>query len=197
MAVIKEYVELIIACLSLLSTIVVAIVFYVKRFKAIKNAKTAEEKENALNDIKAKTIGLINVAERLFADIPKSGSSKQKYVLDHVKDICTEMNVLFDDGYWGEFINNIIDGANAVIDEKEIESEKAEIIERVKNEVPYFVDEADKLFSSIPDSQDYKIEYILKAIATACEKFSLNVYNSYDWRAFVLNFYNEKSKVGV
>lgn len=191
MAGIKEYLELIIALITFLSSLIVFIVYIVKQRKAIKNAKTQEEKEAIINEVKAKALGFINVADNLFTDIPKSGPSKLLYVLNEIKKVCSVIGIEFDEEYWKKYTNERVDEMNAVLDEKANESEKANVIENVKREIPFLVEEANKLFVNIPDSVNYEIEYVLKKISIACEKYSVNVYSDYDWRAYVESYYKE------
>lgn len=192
MATIKEYLDLIIGVLSLIAGFIFFLVSVIKRAKALKNAKTTEEWQSVINEIKSDTYGLITVAENLFSDIPKSGASKLLYVLNHVKELCTEKGFNYDQEYWTDFINTIVLQSNEVKDEKAYESVKADIIQKIKDQVPYFITEADKLFSSIPDNEQYKIEYVLKLIAVACDKYNVNVFAEYDWRAYVINQYHSE-----
>ena len=184
-----NYWELIVTALSFLCSVVVFIVYLVKRHKAVKNAKTDEEKQEAINQVKADTLGWISVAETVFSSIPKSGSSKLLYVLDHVKELCTNKDVAFDEKYWTDFVNGIVAGHNEVIDAQKEASTKAEIIDAIKKQVPFFVEDAKKLFTNIPDSSAYEIAYVLKDIATACAEYEIKV--DYDWQSYVESFYKE------
>lgn len=192
MAVFKEYLNLIITCISLLSSLIVTIVFTVKRVKALKNAKTSEDKTKVLDEIKSHAIGFINVAENLFSEVPKSGSSKLLYVIDHIDELCKMNNVEFDEEFWVNFVNGIVAGSNTVQDQKEMETQRLILIDNVKNQIPFFVSEADKLFETIPDNEPYKIEYILKLVKTACEDFTVNVYDEEFWKQAISNYYVTK-----
>lgn len=187
MEVIKEYGEIILTCFSLLISIVITVISLVGRYKALKRAKTTEERANVINEIKADVFGLYNTAERLFSDIPKSGASKLLYVLNHVKEICGLKGIDYNEDDWKEFIEDINTQSNAIENNKAFESEKASVIELVKSEVPYFIEDANKLFEVIPDSKPYKIEYILKLVEVSCGKHNINVFSEYDWRAYVGN----------
>lgn len=190
MAVISEYLELFIALITFLCSVVVFIVYLVKRGKAVKNAKTQEEKEAIINEMKAQALGFINVADNLFIDIPKSGPSKLLYVLNQIKKGCQANGTEYDEEYWKNYVNEMVSQTNAVLDEKATESEKANIIEKVKSEIPFFIVEAQNLFKAIPDSRSYEIEYIMKNISVACDKYPINVFLEYDWRGLVEESYN-------
>ena len=183
------------AIASLLTSIIFAIVYYVKRFRALRGAKTQAEKDAIISELKSHTYGLVAVAEQMFADIPKAGASKLLYVLNHIEKLCTEQNIAFNEDSWKEFINGIVGASNDVITAKETEKAIAGYIDKVKTEVPYFIADADKLFAVIPDSAAYKTEYILKLIAKACAKQDIDVFDKFDWRAYVENLYTEKITV--
>lgn len=179
------------ALVSLASLVYGAVLFFRNR-KRIKNAKTDEEKAEVINSIKADVMGFITIAENLFSDIPKSGASKLLYVLNQVKKLCTTSGIEYDQNYWSDFISGIVGRTNGVQESKEEADEILRTIESVKGEVPFLITEANELFARIPDNLQYKIEYILKFIAIACEKYPVNVYSEYDWRDYVEKIYQEK-----
>ena len=185
MANIAEYVQTIVAIVCALGSIVAVAITAISRAKALNKAKTEEERQKILNEIKSDAYGLITVAENLFSDIPKAGASKLLYVLNQLKDICYAQGVEYDQTFWTDFVNGIVSTSNEVKEGKELESTKLSIIGKVKEEIPYFIEDANKLFEVIPDSLPYKTEYILKLIALACEKYEVNVYGAYDWRSYV------------
>lgn len=189
---IKEYWDLILAALSMLSSLVVFIIFFIKRLKSLKNAKTAEERAAIKEEIKSVAYGLITSAENLFSDIPKSGASKLLYVLNHVKELCLMNEINYNADEWTEFVNSVIAKSNAVVDGKEFERAKNETIEAIKLEIPFFIEEVNELFKNIPNANEYKIEHVLKLIITACDKHEINVFNEYDWRAYVSSLFNEE-----
>ena len=180
-------VGILVAICSLIYAFAVSIV----NRKRKKSANQTEEHIAVVNEIKSRVMGFITIAENLFSDIPKSGASKLLYVLNQVKDLCKKFKLDYDQEMWTEFINSMVGNSNRVQETKAYEDEKSSIIEKVKSEVPFIVDEANKLFERIPDSVQYKIEYILKFIAVACEKYPLNVYGDYDWRGYVQSLYTE------
>lgn len=194
---IKTNYEWIISGCSLAVTAVYAVIYYVKRCKALKGAKTNEERTAIINDIKARTYGFISVAEELFSDVPKSGASKLLYVLNNVKNLCTDSGIEFDKNVWEKFINDIVSGSNEIIDVKKTEQQNADFIEKVKKEVPYMVDEANRLFANIPDSTIYKIEYIVKGIEILCKNLTVNVFDFYDWQTYVASTYFSKVDKGA
>lgn len=192
MEIIKEYWDLILAVLSMASSLVIFIIFFIKRLKSLKNAKTDEERAKIKDEIKSVAYGLITSAEGLFSDIPKSGASKLLYVLNHVKELCVMNEIDYNADEWTEFVNSVVDKSNKVVEGKKFDSAKNDIIEAIKNEIPYFITEVNELFKNIPNALDYKIEHVLKLIATACDKYEINVYNEYDWRAYVMNVFSQE-----
>lgn len=182
-----------IACISFLT----AIVQSRKRKKEQTKAKTSEEKSVVLDDIRSEVFALVGVAEELFGAIPKSGVSKLKYVLNKINELCEVAGIEFDNRYWTDFVNYIVNRTNNVKNEKAVEQEKIDIIEKIKEEVPFFVNQADELFKAIPDSFEYKIEYILKNISIACDKYEVNVYFEFDWKTFVLNLYEKEGTLNA
>ena len=184
--------ELIASGAGLIGSLTVTLVLLIIRLKAIKNAKNSTEREQLIAELKSDAYGLVAVAEQLFADIPKSGASKLLYVLNHIEALCKEGDVEFDGDTWTEFINGIVNKSNDVIIAKETEKAISGYIAKVKEEVPYFIADADKLFEVIPDSAAYKTEYILKLIANACAKHTIDVFDLYDWREYVTGLYNER-----
>ena len=164
---------------------------FIRNRKRNKSITSTEEHIAVINEIKSHIMGFITIAENLFSDIPKSGASKLLYVLNQVKDLCKKFSIEYDQEMWTEFINSMVGNSNRVQESKAFEDEKTSIIEKVKSEIPFIVEEANALFERIPDSLQYKVEYILKFIAVACEKYPVNVYGEYDWRAYVTGLYNE------
>lgn len=181
-------VSLVLGCLSL----GVAIYQFLKRKKELSTAKTSEERSKIMDDIRSEVFGLVGVAEELFSAIPKSGVSKLKYVLNKINELCDVAGIDFDNRYWTDFINYIVNRSNNIKSEKAFEKEKADIIEKVKGKIPYFVEQADVFFKAIPDNQEYKVEYILKNINIVCEQYKINVYFEYDWKAYVLSIYEKE-----
>ena len=192
---IVEHWDTIVGVVSVIFSLILFVVWLVKRVKAFKNAGSDEERANILSEIKSSVYGLVAVAEQMFIDIPKSGASKLLYVLNHVKSLCEERNIEYDADAWTEFINGIVGASNDVITAKETEKAISGYIAKVKEEIPYFMDDADKLFEVIPDSAAYKVEYILKLIANACAKHAINVYDLYDWRAYIEDTYASEKGV--
>ena len=191
----ESYGGVFVSLIGLLFSVVYFIFFFIRYRKKFKNAKTDEEKQAILEEIKGNAMGFITVAEGLFSDIPKSGVSKLVYVLKEIKALCEGKGVEFNEEYWTAIINNLVGQSNAVIKEKALEMDKADIIEKVKAEIPYHMNEANQLFERIPDSQEYKVAYILKAIEIACDKYEINVFLEYDWRAYVYELYNNEKGV--
>lgn len=184
--------ELVTACISILCSLAAGAVYLVLRLKSLKNAKTQQEKDEILADLKSRAYGFVAAAEQMMADIPKSGQVKLLYVLNHIQKLCEEQNVPYDCESWTEFINSIVNTSNDVITAKETEKAISGYIAKVKEEVPYFMTDADKLFEIIPDSAAYKVEYILKLVAKACAKYAIDVYDLYDWRNYVNELYLEQ-----
>ena len=139
--------------------------------------------------MKSAVYGFITVAENLFIDVPKSGASKLLYVLNKTKELCMMNNVEYNAEEWTDFINNVVGLSNNVVETKEQEKAKNQIIEKIKSRIPGFVSETQKLFKSIPDSLDYQMEYILKYVSGVCEKEEINVFNDYDWKGYIYSFY--------
>ena len=184
--------ETIVSIASICGSIIVAIIYLIRRLITLKGAKTTAERDAILAELKSNAYGLVAVAEQMFSDIPKSGSSKLLYVLNHIKTLCEEKNIEFCEDTWKEFIEGIVGASNDVITAKETEKAISGYIDKVKEEIPYFIADADKLFEVIPDSKAYKIEYILKLVSKACDKHAINVYELYDWRVYINELYNEQ-----
>ena len=184
--------ELVAAVVSLLASLVGGGVYLVIRLTALKRAKTQGEKDAIIAEIKSHAYGLVAAAEQMMSDIPKSGQVKLLYVLNHIQKLCEEQNVPYDCESWTEFINGIIGTSNDVVTAKETERAISGYINKVKEEIPYYMADADKLFEVIPDSASYKIEYILKLVANACAKHAIDVYDLYDWRAYINGLYAEQ-----
>lgn len=195
MSILEIFKEIVLPVLGFLSAFISIIMYYVKSRKRLKNAKTDEEKQAIVNDIKSKTLGLISVAESLFAEVPKSGASKLKYVLENVQTLCEENGLEFVNTDWENYVNLIVGNSNAVQDEKALEQEKATIIENIKAEIPFFIESADKLFASIPDNLSYKIEYIMKVIEETCAQKPVDVFTAFDWRSYVEQAYKTPEAV--
>ena len=187
-----KYWDLLLTGVSVALSVAFIVIYNVKRFRALRNAKTSEERDAILSELRSNAYGLVAVAEQMFADIPKSGASKLLYVLNHIEKLCTEKSIEFNESNWTEFINGIVGASNDVKTAKETEKAISGYITKVKEEVPYFLADADKLFEVIPDSAAYKLEYILKLISNACAKYAINVFDLYDWRTYVEELYNEK-----
>lgn len=183
--------DVLVAICVALSSLIYGLVTAVINRKRKKTVNQTEEQNAVVNEIKSRVMGFITVAENLFSDIPKSGASKLLYVLNQVKDLCKKFNLEYDQEMWTDFINSIVGNSNRVQESKAYEDEKTSIIEKVKQEIPFIMEEANKLFERIPDSLQYKIEYILKFIAVACEKYHVNVYGDYDWRGYVKSLFEE------
>ena len=160
-------------------------VYLVKRLRALKGAKTQGERDAIINELKSSAYGLVAVAEQTFKDVPKSGGCKILYVLNHIKALCGDSGVEYDESFWKEFIDEIVGRSNDVITATETSKAIDRYINKVKENVPYYIDDANKLFEVIPDSAEYKIEYILKLIRNDCAKHAINVYDVYDWRTYV------------
>ena len=94
--------------------------------------------------------------------------------------------------YWEELINKFIEQANVVQEEKADEKDKHEQVEEVKTLVPGFITEANRLFVSIPDSQRYKIAYVVSLIEQACEEYDVDVFKAFDWKGYVTELYTVK-----
>lgn len=184
--------ELVTACISVFFSLAAGVIYLVVRLKAVKNAKTQQEKDAILAEIKSNAYGFVVAAEQMMSDIPKSGPVKLLYVLNHVKSLCEEQNVPYDAEQWTEFINGIVNTSNDVVTAKETEKAISGYINKVKEEIPYFMADADKLFEIIPDSASYKVEYILKLVANACAKYPIDVYDLHDWRAYINELYTEQ-----
>ena len=184
--------ELVTAGVSLLGSFIAGSVYFVVRLKAAKKAKTIDEKAAIIAEIKSHAYGFVAAAEQMMSDIPKSGQVKLLYVLKHIKALCEEQNVEYDCETWTEFINGIINTSNDVVTAKETERAISGYINKVKEEIPYFMADADKLFEVIPDSASYKVEYILKLVAKSCAKHAIDVYDKYNWRDYINGLYAEQ-----
>ena len=180
-----NHLELVLTCVSALFSCVVFVVYFIKRFKALKTAKTSAEKDSIVEELKTATFGLISATETMFSDISKSGSSKLLYVLRNVEKLCNDRGVEFIESEWTAFINKVVDASNAIAAKLEHESAIPAIIEKIKQEIPYFVADANELFKVIPDSAEAEIDYILKLISNTCAKEDTNVFELYDWKAYV------------
>lgn len=176
------------ACISF----IFGIITYFSKRKALKNAKTEEEKQAIINEIKSSIHGFVACAEEIFVDVPKSGASKLMYVLNQVKDLCDFSKVKYDEDYWTKFIDDIIAKKNGVQEEKAELEEKNAIIADIKKSIPKFVDTANALFISIPDGLEYKSAYILKSIADMCAEYSVNVFDAFDWQSYVNDLLTKK-----
>ena len=184
--------ELVTTAVSLVGLLVGAVISVVVRLRAYKNAKTQTEKDEILADLKSHAYGLVAVAEQMMSDIPKSGSVKLLYVLNHISKLCEEKGVEYDVESWTEFINGIVNKSNDVITAKETEKAISGYIAKVKEEIPYFIADADKLFEVIPDSASYKVQYVLNLVAKSCAKYAIDVYELYDWRGYINELYLEQ-----
>lgn len=184
--------ELVTAAASLLFSLVAGVIYLVVRLKAVKNAKTQSEKDEIIAEIKSHAYGFVAAAEQMMSDIPKAGQVKLLYVLNHIQALCEEKSVSYNVDTWTEFINGIVNTSNDVITAKETEKAISGYINKVKEEIPYFMTDADKLFEIIPDSASYKVEYILKLVAKSCAKYAIDVFDRYDWRAYIIGLYAEK-----
>ena len=155
---------LILGLLCLAVNVVYWIVKFFTNIKRLKTATKSEDKQSIIDEIKSDTYGLINYAEQLFSDIPKSGASKLVYVLNEIKKICEELGHEYDSSYWTNFINQIVGQSNEVKQNKELEASKITTIAKVKEEIPLLIKEAQTMFANIPDNSQYMIEYILKFV---------------------------------
>ena len=161
------------------------VVSFIKAGKRVKAAKTDTERANALEGLKLRAFGLITATEDLFKGISKSGSSKLLYVLNNLEKVAGTYGVEFDEEYWTDFINTTVAVCNNVADDKAYERAVPVLIEQIKQEVPFYIKDANKLFEVIPDSSAAKLEYILKLISNSCAKNEINVYDLYDWKTYV------------
>lgn len=184
--------ELVTAGISVLCSLTAGALYLIVRVRSYSKAKTQAEKDEILAEIKSNGYGFVAAAEQMMSDIPKSGPAKLLYVLNHVKSLCEEKNVDYDAEYWTDFINSIVNTSNDVLTAKETEKAISGYIAKVKEEVPYFMADADKLFEIIPDSASYKVEYILKLVANACARYAIDVYELYDWREYINGLYGEQ-----
>ena len=192
MQILLNYWELLVGVLSFLLSGSLTVIVFVKRYKAAKVSKNTELQTEVLNELKSVAFGLINIAEHTFSDIPSSGASKLLYVLNNIKDLCEQRGFTYDESYWEKFIDSIIQQANYVQEEKADEKDKHEIIEKIKELVPDFVKEANRLFVSIPDSTRYKVAYIVSLIEEACEDYDVDVFKAFEWTEYVASFYDVK-----
>lgn len=190
--IILENWELVTAAVSLACSLIAGGVYLFVRLRALKKAKTQTEKDAIIAELKSHAYGLVAVAEQMMSDIPKSGQIKMMYVLKHIKALCEEQGVEYDCDSWTEFVNSIVNASNDVVTAKETEKSIGVYIKKVKEEIPYFIEDADRLFEVIPDSAAYKIEYILKLVANSCAKHAIDVYDLYDWRDYINGLYATK-----
>lgn len=187
-----NYWELITGIISLVAGLTVAVINIVRSSKKVKSAKTQQEKDQAMNEIKSAVHGFIAVAETTFASIDKSGNSKLLYVLKEIKNLCAVGQIDYDEQYWINFINNVVALQNEVLDSKEAERVNAEFIEHIKGIVPTLIEKATRLFIAIPNNLDYKVEYVLKAIKDECAQFEIDVYDLYNWEDHVRKLFEMK-----
>lgn len=176
---------LILSCVTVLFSAGWTIYTFLSKRRALKNAKTEEEKQAITNDIKASVFGLISSAEAVFSDVPKAGISKLLYVLNKVKELCGIKDIDYNAEFWTNFVNEMVEKANEVQDEKAMEDEKNAVIELIKKEIPTYIDNANALFRAIPDGTRYKLAYIVDAIRLSCENHHINVFGEYDWESYV------------
>lgn len=181
----------ILAVLSLIVTIVTTTLTLISRFKAFKNAKTTEEKQKILEDIKESVHGLVDVAEVTFSEVKKSGPSKLLYVLNNIENMCDELGIAFEEEYWTNFINKLISTSNQAVIDKENEKKTKELIEEVKTKISSYVDNANQLFKYVPIAKAYKIDYVLRLIKQHCGELELNVYDEFDWETLVATYFKE------
>lgn len=186
----KEYWQVILSAVSVLTGAVLSIISFVKRYKQAKANKDTETQLNMLNELKGVAFGLINIAEHTFSDIPTSGASKLVYVLDNIKKLCEERNMPYEESFWTDFVESMVSQANAVQAEKVSEQDKQAIVEKVKTLVPEFVKEANRMFMSIPNNTRFKIAYVISLIEEACEAEEVNVFSTFDWHSYVSELYN-------
>lgn len=185
--------EVILAIVSFLATAAAFVIVFIKRLRTIKASTTKDQREAVLGEIKSAAYGLINVAEHTFSDIPSSGASKLLYVLSHIKDLCFEKDVDYDGTFWEGFVNQIVADANNIQSEMADEHEKLEIVEQIKTLIPDFIQEANRMFVSVPgDAERYKIAYVVGLIEAACEDYDIDVSNMFDWKAYVTELYESK-----
>lgn len=185
----------VISALTALASLIFILINIVGTLKKAKTATTAEQKKALMEELKADVLGLINVAEDLFVDISKSGSTKLMYVLSHVENLCKATGVDYSEEYWTEFINKVIGKSNQVKSEKELESTVNALIEKVKTEVSHFIATADRLFLTIPDNVDYKVDYVVRKVAEYCQGLSVNVFDMYDWKSYIEDVYESKGVI--
>lgn len=190
-----DYLQVGVSVLSVLFAGACAIAYYASRIKAVKNAKTVEEKQVILNELKAATMGLITQAEQIFSHVPKSGESKLLYVLKEVDNLCREKGLTYDKDYWKEFISGAVGITNKVIADKKAVEEKESTIAMIKAEVPYFISQAAEYFRTISNSREYEIEHVIRQIEVACKEFSVNVFAEFDWRGYVTELYDKSEGV--
>lgn len=97
--------------------------YIVTTILAIKRKKAKGENVNAdeaLATIASNVIELVKTAEHSFETMNKGGYQKLKDVLNDTKDLCANAGIVFDKGYWTEFINKAVDLIN--IDRKPAET---------------------------------------------------------------------------
>lgn len=186
---VSENWHLLISAVTALASLVFILINIIKTLKYARKATTAEEKQALIEDLKADVLGLINVAEDLFVNIPKTGPSKLTYVLNQVENLCKATGVEYCEEYWTTFINKVVGKSNQVHAEKELEATVNNLIEHVKNEISHFVATADRLFMAIPDNLEYKIEYVVRKVAEYCQTLSVNVFDMFDWKSYVREVY--------
>lgn len=108
----------------LLITLIPAVIGWVTKFKAYKNAKTDAEKQAILNDINNSVVQFIADAEKTFEALDVSlkqrgaasgcGTMKKESVLTKIQSLCLAKGIEYDSQYWSDKVDELVKLTNTV-----------------------------------------------------------------------------------
>lgn len=102
----------------LLVTLIPSLILLIQKWKAYKNAKTEEEKQKILNEITTACNQLIKDAEQTYKSVDNvlksqgskgCGAVKKEIVLSKIQALCLEKGIEYNQDYWSNKIEEIID----------------------------------------------------------------------------------------
>lgn len=110
---IETIISIVYYCLAALFALGSILFAFIKSAKARKNAKTAEEKNEATEDMKVQAKAFIQAAEIAYKEVndllkakgSSAGPIKLDSVLSKLQAYATEKKYLFDINYWTNFVN--------------------------------------------------------------------------------------------
>lgn len=105
-------------------TLIPAVIGWITKYKAYKNAKTDAEKQAILNELNNSVVQFISDAEKTFSALDEtlksrgsatgSGAMKKETVLTKIQSLCLQKGIEYDANYWSNKVDELVKLTNTV-----------------------------------------------------------------------------------